>query len=478
MSRHSPSTFWYALNVSSVAALGGFLFGFDSGVINGTVVSLAAAFGSSAVGTGFSVASMLLGCAVGALVVGPAADRWGRKPMLMVTALLFALSAFGSGIATSATEFVVYRLLGGCAVGAASVLSPAYISEIAPPRLRGRLASLQQLAIVLGILGAFVSNYFLALAAGGASEELWLGIGAFRWMFWVELLPAVALLVGAVFIPESPRYLVRAGRLQEATRVFSRVTTESAEGLVQAVQRSIQVENRPGFRDLIDPRSGGLYPIVWVGIFLSIFQQAVGINVVFYYGEMLWRAAGFTEAQALQVNLLGGTVNVLSTFVAMALIDRVGRKPLLLGGSLGMVLALTTMAVCFSQGELMAGGELTLGRSVSVVALVAANLYVFCFGVSWGPCVWVLLGEMFPNQFRGAALSLGASAQWLANFVVTMSFPIFLATMGLSGAYGLYAFCAGLSIVFVWRFVAETKGRALEEMGAGSGIGESYAQGP
>ncbi|HSC87445.1 MAG TPA: sugar porter family MFS transporter [Polyangiaceae bacterium] len=464
MQAGAKSSIGYVILIASVAAIGGFLFGFDSGVINGTVSALQGAFGSSSVGTGFSVASMLLGSAVGAFVAGPLADRYGRKVMLFATAVGFIVSSLGSGYATSSLVFVLFRLIGGGAIGSASVLAPAYISEVAPAHVRGRLASLQQLAIVTGILLAFLSNYAIAQGAGSADSHFWLGQQAFRWMFWMGVLPAVALLLGVLAIPESPRYLVAKGKLAEAEAVFARIGGGVPSELVASVKASLDSDHAPSFRDLIDPATKRWFPLVWVGIGLSVLQQFVGINVVFYYGEVLWRSAGFSESEALLVNLVSGTVNLLSTFVAMALIDRLGRKPLLIAGSLGMTVTLGGLAICFAQGVLDAQGSLVLPSGVGLVALVLANLYVFSFGVSWGPVVWVLLGEMFPNQYRGAALSVGASAQWVANFVVTMTFPIFLGSLGLAASYAIYALFAGLSIVFVLRSIRETKGQTLEQM--------------
>jgi SP family sugar:H+ symporter-like MFS transporter len=464
MNESKSNSLGYVTLIASVAAIGGFLFGFDSGVINGTVAALGKQFNSSSVGTGFSVASMLLGSAIGALVAGPLADRWGRKPLLLVTAVGFAVSAAGSGWADSTAVFVAYRLIGGAAVGGASVLAPAYISEVAPAHVRGRLASLQQLAIVLGILAAFLSNYAIAEGAGSASAPFWLGELAFRWMFWACIVPALALFVGVLFIPESPRFLVSKGQLAEANRVFAKVGGGDPGEMVQSVQQSLVADHPPRLIDLIDPATGWPFLLVWVGIGLSVFQQFVGINVVFYYGEVLWRSAGFTESEALQVNLASGTVNVASTFVAIALIDRLGRRPLLLAGSIGMALTLGGLAFCFSLGTLDAHEQLTLSPQIGRVALVLANLYVFCFGVSWGPVVWVLLGEMFPNQYRAVALSVAASIQWIANFVITVSFPVLLAKLGLSLSYAVYAAFAVLSLVFVARSVRETKGRTLEQM--------------
>lgn len=449
--------------IAGVAALGGFLFGFDSGVINGTVTALSTAFASDALGTGFAVASMLLGCALGALVAGPLADRWGRKPLMMLTASLFAVSAWGSGVADGVTEFIVYRILGGIGVGAASVLAPAYISEVAPAARRGRLASLQQLGIVLGLFAAFMSNYLLSQAAGGAAQPLFWDLSAWRWMFWMELVPAVAFFFGALVIPESPRFLVAAGREGEALRVFALFAERPPETAVLEVQRSLERSHRPALSDLFE--AGRLRPIVWVGIALSVFQQFVGINVVFYYGEVLWRAVGFSESEALQINLLGGAVNIFSTLVAMSLIDRVGRKPLLQIGSLGMGAGLCVLAGALATATHTPEGALHLSTQAGTLALIAANLYVFCFGASWGPVVWVLLGEVFGNQFRGAALSASAGAQWLANFAITMTFPILLGSIGVSAAYCLYATCALLSWWFVRRYVKETRGHSLESMG-------------
>jgi SP family sugar:H+ symporter-like MFS transporter len=380
---------------------------------------------------------------------------------MILTAVLFGVSAWGSGIATSSPEFIVYRLLGGVGVGAASVLAPALISEIAPPVARGRLASLQQLGIVFGLFSAFLSNYLIAKAAGGAAAPWLLDQPAFRWMYWIEVGPAAAFLVGALLIPESPRFLVSAGRSQHAARVFEKISSENPEDRVSEVEKSLARNHRPSVRDLVD--AGRVRPIVWVGVVLSIFQQFVGINVVFYYGEFLWRSVGFSESEALTVNVLSGGVNILSTFVAMYFVDKVGRKPLLRLGSAGMAVSLTVVAVALSTATLGESG-LELSAAAGRAALLAANAYVFCFGASWGPVVWVLLGEMFNNQIRGAALSAGAGSQWVANFVITMSFPVLLSSFGVASAYALYALFAGLSFLFVGRFVQETRGRTLESM--------------
>lgn len=458
------SSRFYVVAISAVAALGGFLFGFDSGVINGTVDALNRAFHASNLGSGFNVASILLGCAVGAFIAGALADKAGRRAVLIVAAILFVWGSWGSGIARGSLEFIAYRVIGGLAVGAASIICPAYISEIAPARIRGRLASLQQLAIVLGLFFAFLSNYFIAGAAGGASGLLWLGFKAWQWMFWVEIIPSVIFVLGLLFIPESPRFLVAARRSSAAREVLARLGEPHVDVRLRDIQDSLDRGHKPRMSDLYDPVARKIHPVLWVGIGLAAFQQLVGINVVFYYGEVLWRAAGFSESNALLQNVISGTVNVGSTFVAIALIDKVGRKPLLIFGSIGMAVILAALAWIFASSPLNSQGKLAMTSSAGLAALIAANAYIFCFGVSWGPVMWVMLGEMFPNQFRGAALSVSGFVQWISNFAITMTFPILLGSFGLGGAYSLYAAFAAISIWFVVKLVSETKGKTLEDM--------------
>lgn len=466
-------SFTYVLLLAAVAAVGGFLFGFDSGVINGTVDSLKVALHADSLGAGFSVASVLLGCAVGAGLAGTLADTFGRKPIMLVTALVFAFSAWGSGIADSMTAFVVYRLIGGLAVGAASVIAPAYISEVAPAYLRGRLASLQQLAIVIGLFTAFLSNYLIARAAGASLGDaptpeggmgvvpLWFGYQAWQWMFWVEIIPALAYFVGALLIPESPRFLVAKGKRDEAAKVFAKTIGGNVIEKIQEVEGSLQGQTKVRLRDIF---ANKYLRIVTIGIVLSVLQQFVGINVVFYYGSVLWQAAGFTEDQSLLINVISGAVNITSTLGAIALVDKLGRKPLLLGGSIAMTVCLGIMAIIFSTVTTNAQGQPQLDATLGWIALLAANGYVFGFGISWGPVVWVLLGEMFPNRIRGAALAVAASAQWIANFAITMTFPIMLDSIGLGGSYATYAIFAAISIAFVMMAVPETKGKKLEDM--------------
>jgi SP family sugar:H+ symporter-like MFS transporter len=456
----------YIILISIVATIGGFLFGFDSGVINGTVDGLQSAFNSDSVGTGFNVASMLLGCAAGAFFAGRLADALGRRAVMRIAAVFFVVSAWGSGIAGSSAEFVLYRVIGGLAVGAASVLAPAYISEVAPAKYRGALATVQQIAIISGLFIAFVSNYLIAGAAGNSTTEFWLGYEAWRWMFWIEIIPATIFLIALFLIPESPRWLVMKRRGEEAlgvlTRLFGAVTARSK---VDAIDASLAADHhRPKLTDLVDKVTGKVRKLVWLGIGLATFQQLVGINVVFYYGAVLWQSVGFTENDALLINVISGAISIAAVLLALVLIDRIGRKPILVIGSIGMTVTLAVLVVAFLNATKAADGSLTLEGIFGPVALIAANAYVAFFNFSWGPVMWVMLGEMFPNQIRGAGLAVSGLAQWLANFAITLSFPALLTTIGLGGAYGLYTICAFLSIFFVLRMAHETRGIELEDM--------------
>ena len=455
----------YVTLIACSAALGGFLFGFDTAVINGAVGALQKTFNSSSAMTGFAVSSALLGSALGAFIAGPIADRQGRIKTMIVASILFTLSAIGSGMPFGIWDFMFWRALGGIAVGMASVIAPAYIAEVAPAHLRGRLGSLQQMAIVVGIFIALLSDYFIALGAGGSAEgQFWFGVSAWRWMFWSEIPPAVLYGVAALTIPESPRYLVARGRNQQAANVLAKVVGGDVDAKVQEIAQTVLTERKPQFSDLLS-RSGGLLPIVWVGMGLSILQQFVGINVIFYYSSILWQAVGFSERNSLLITVITSVINIVTTLIAIATVDKFGRKPLLLLGSIGMTLTLGTLAVVFGNAAINpATGNPTLPGTSGIIALLAANLYVVFFGFSWGPIVWVLLGEMFNNKIRAAALSVAAAIQWIANFLVSTTFPPLLKTFGLGAAYGLYTIAAAISIFFVVLLIKETKGKELEQM--------------
>lgn len=449
--------------VSGVAALGGFLFGYDSAVINGAVSAVAARFHAGPAALGLTVAAALLGAAAGALIAGRVADRRGRLLPMRIAAVLFVISAVGSGLAPSLVALALFRIVGGVAIGIGSVIAPAYIAEIAPAKNRGKLASLQQLAIVSGIFLSLLVDYAIAASAGSAQASSAFGLEAWRWMLLVMTLPAAAYGALSFEIPESPRYLVGKGRSVDAADVLHRLIdpADVAERVADIVA-SIKSDVAPSLRELRGPALG-LLPIVWVGIGLSVFQQFVGINVIFYYSSALWHAVGFSEKDALAITVITSVVNIATTFIAIAFVDRAGRRPLLLIGSAGMAVTLGVLTLVFANAPLNAANQPQLSGTNGIIALLAANLFVVAFGMSWGPIVWVLLGETFPNRIRAAALAIAASAQWLANWAITTTFPM-LQHLGLGLAYGLYTTFAVLSFFFVWKFVRETKGRELEEM--------------
>ncbi|MEU9128693.1 sugar porter family MFS transporter [Kitasatospora sp. NPDC048540] len=450
--------------ISAAAAMGGFLFGYDSAVINGAVTGIQKHFDVGNSETAFVVAIALLGSAAGAVAAGQLADRFGRVRTMVLAATLFAISGIGSMFPPSIGVLGLWRVVGGIAIGIASVIAPTYIAEVAPTVYRGRLASLQQLAIVLGITVSQLVNWALNQGAGGESTDELGGIQAWQWMLGVEAVPALIYGAMALTIPESPRFLIAARREKQARRVLEEIEGPSVDldARVSEIRAVLDTSHKPRLKDLLGGRFG-LLPIVWIGIGASVFQQFVGINVIFYYSSFLWQSVGIDESNSLLISLSTSTINVIGTVVAIVLVDRIGRKPLALAGSAGMAFALGLAAWAFSfrQGT---GDSATLDNAHAVVALVAAHLFVLCFAFSWGVVVWVLLGEMFPNRIRALALSVAASAQWIANWAITVTFPD-LSDWNLSATYVIYAAFALLSIPFVAFCIKETKGRALEDMG-------------
>lgn len=460
-----PSTAHAAkvIAVTVAAAVGGFLFGFDSSVINGAVDSIQGNFALSSFVTGFAVAIALLGCAVGAWFAGRLADSWGRKRVMLLGSALFVISSIGSGLAFSVPDLMLWRVLGGLGIGIASVIAPTYISEIAPARYRGALASLQQLAITLGIFAALLSDAVLQNAAGGASNELWWNLEAWRWMFLVGVAPAVLYGVLALTIPESPRYLVGKDMDEEAAAVLANVTGElRPDERVREIRLTLRRESKASFGDIRGPVFG-LQPLVWVGITMAVFQQFVGINAIFYYSTTLWKSVGFTENESFTTSVITAVINVLMTFVAILFVDKIGRRPLLMTGSIGMFVSLLLAAIAFSQA-VGSGEDVELPAPWGALALVGANAFVIFFAATWGPIMWVMLGEMFPNRMRAVALGISTAANWIANFTVTLAFPPLTSAVGLWFLYGLFAFFALLSFFFVKAKIPETKGMELEEM--------------
>jgi SP family sugar:H+ symporter-like MFS transporter len=458
--------------IVAVATIGGFLFGYDSGAVNGTQDCLKQAYGlidgswSPGNGLGFTVASLLIGCFIGAFFAGRLADLIGRRDTMIFAAALFLAGAIVQGIAGSHLIFLIARICGGMAVGAASVLSPAYISEVAPAHIRGRLTTVQQIMIIAGLTAAFLANYFLSKGAGISTAKFWLGFDAWRWMFLMQAIPAAIFLVALFLIPESPRYLVSKGREEHAVSVLTSLFGgEAAIPKFEEIRATFAADHRPRLSDVLSPGGGFLRirSIVWAGIMLAVFQQLVGINVIFYYGATLWQAAGFSEAQALQTNVISGAISIIACFVTIGLVDRIGRKPLLLIGSAGMAITLFIMVYAFSTGTLT-GDKLALPGHMGLVAVIAALAYSALFNLSWGPIMWVMLGEMFPNQIRGSALAVSGFFQWFANFAISFTFPIMLAGLGLAVSYSFYGVCAVISFFLLAWLVHETRGKELEQM--------------
>lgn len=459
-----PPHLGYVVFIAAVAAMGGFLFGYDSAVINGAVEGVRGRFGVSSGVLGTVVAIALLGAALGAVVAGRLADRIGRLWVMRLAAALFVISAIGSMLPFSVWDLAWWRALGGVAIGMASVIAPAYIAEVSPARYRGRLASFQQAAIVLGIAVSQLVNWGLVGLADGDQRGALLGLEAWQVMLGVEAVPALLFGVLTLRIPESPRYLVSRGRSEEARRVLSEVEAKDVDltAKLTDIERHLHREHRASWRDLLGGRAG-LLPIVWIGIGLSVFQQLVGINVIFYYSNSLWQSVGINPNASFFYSFTTSIINIVGTVIAMLFIDRLGRKPLTLIGSVGMSLSLGSAAWAFSYKS-GTGEDISIPDVQATVALIAAHSFVLFFALSWGVVVWVLLGEMFPNRIRAAALGVAASAQWIANFAISQSFPA-LSDWNLSGAYAMYTGFALLSIPFILRWVPETKGKTLEEMG-------------
>ncbi len=455
-----------------IAALGGFLFGYDSSVINGANKAVFANFNiTEGFVQGFVVSIALLGSALGAFIGGRFAQKYGRKRVMLVAAALFLVAGIGTGLPIGIYDFMFWRVVGGFAIGLAAVVSPMYIAEIAPAKYRGRLISLFQFAIVIGIFATQLVNQVIVTIAGGSASNEIGPLEAWQWMFILMVIPAAIYGLLAAGLPESPRYLVGIGRFDQAKKVLESIFVGDVEPKIKSIRDSIDSEAKPTFSDLRSKKHL-ILPVVWLGLGLAVFQQLVGINAVFYYSNLIWSSVGFPESEAFTTSTIISLVNVVFTVVAILLIDRVGRKPLLLVGSCGMALTLGTLAVLFATApKIVAGpgvaastvGHPILSDTGGIIAVLALNTFVAFFAATWGPIVWVLLGEMFPNSIRAAALSVTVMANWLANFVVSEMFPG-LANASLGLAYGLFTLFAVLSIFYVWKFVKETKGAELEAM--------------
>jgi MFS transporter, SP family, arabinose:H+ symporter len=430
----------YLLLAAATAALGGLLFGFDTAVISGTIPFIQPYFELDDISLGWTVSSLLAGCIVGVIVAGKPGDVFGRKKTLLFSALLFLISALGSALSVNHLTFIAFRIIGGLAVGAASMLSPMYISEISPPTRRGQLVSLNQMAIVIGILLAFFSNYWLA----GSGPNNW------RWMYAVMGVPAFLFLITLFMVPESPRWLAQQSRDSEALDILTRIGGgDNAHTELAEIKESL-LQEKGTYREVFSP---GVRPILWVGVLLAVFSQVTGINSIMYYAPVIFQQAGTgTDAALLQTVTIGG-VNFLFTLVAIAWVDKVGRKPLLLYGTVGMAISLTALSVAFY-----------LHRFDGFLILAFILLYIASFAASLGPVTWVAVAEIFPNKLRSKAMSVAVVALWLANFMVITTFPVILNRLGGGAAFLIFDGMCILLILFVIFKFPETKGKSLEEL--------------
>lgn len=427
--------------VSAVAALGGLLFGFDTAVVSGAIGLMKAQFALNDAQTGFTASSALLGCAFGAAMAGVLADRFGRRRILILSAIFFLVSAIGTAIPRTIPEFNIMRVVGGLGVGIASMLSPLYIAEVAPARIRGRLVSLNQMAIITGILAAYMTNF---LCDRWLPDHL-----AWRWMFGSESLPAVFFWVAMAMAPESPRWLIKQGRAEEGLAILTRVGGRvHAASEMREIQDAVSHEGG-SLADLFNP---GLRIALLIGVALAIFQQITGINTILYYAPEIFKSAGFDTSNALLFSVYVGLINGLFTVFAILLVDRLGRRPLLLLGAAGMGVSLALVARAFQTK--MTGGAVAL----FVLAYVAS------FALTLGPVVWVVISEIFPTKVRGRAMSIATVTLWVACYVVSQTFPMLVERIKEPATFYMYSVICFIMIAFVAAVVPETKGKTLEEI--------------
>ncbi len=460
-------SFIYVLGITLVATLGGLLFGYDTAVISGTIGSLDKFFveplnlGETASNSmlGRLVSSALVGCIIGGLIGGYISQKLGRRKGLMLAAMLFLFSAVGSALPemffvpigkgdhTFINHFIFYRVIGGIGVGLASMLSPMYIAEVAPPHIRGKLVSWNQFAIIFGMLIVYFVNYSIARQG----DSTWLNSVGWRWMFASEILPASLFLIFLFFVPESPRYLVMQHRPQQALNILTRIN-----GTAKAIEVLEEI------RSTVMHKSGKLFSygvlIIVIGVLLSVFQQVVGINVVLYYAPEIFKNMGAGTNTALLQTIIVGAINLSFTVIAILTVDKFGRKPLQIIGALGMSVFMFALGFSF------------FFQKLGVATLIFMLGYVASFAMSWGPVTWVLLSEIFPNRIRGRAMAVAVAAQWISNFLVSWTFPMmdrssFLTDLFNQGfSYWIYGIMGLLAALFIWKFVPETKNKTLEEM--------------
>jgi len=441
----------YVYSIACIAALGGLLFGYDTAVISGAIGFLRVRFALNAAQTGWAASSALVGCVIGVVIAGVLSDRIGRKKVLVLSAVLFTASAIGTALAERMSVFIAFRIIGGFGIGAASMTSPLYISEISPAWIRGRLVSVNQFAIVTGMLVVYFVNYFIARSGNDAWN---VDIG-WRWMFGSGALPAAVFLVLLFLVPESPRWLVGQKETERAFRVLSRVGGNAhAERELREIRQTL-IRETVSLTRLLEP---GFRIVLWIGIVLAVLQQVTGINVFLYYAPEIFKKLGAGTDTALLQTAVVGTVNMLFTVIAIGTVDRIGRRPLMLAGACGM------------GASLFAIGLAAALQKTELWILFFMLLYIASFALSVGPVTWVILSEIFPTGIRGRAMSIATVCLWAANWVVSQTFPmlnenaVLIEKFHHGFTFWIYGLMCIVQILFVWRFVPETKGKTLEDI--------------
>ncbi|WP_199617591.1 sugar porter family MFS transporter [Paenibacillus alkalitolerans] len=436
--------------VSIAAALGGILFGFDIAVVSGAIVFMEQHFVLNNVQIGWAVSSIIVGCVIGAAISGSMSEKFGRKKVLTAAALLFVIGSIGTATPETFTGYIIFRIIGGIGIGITSAICPMYNAEIAPAKYRGRLVALNQLAIVTGIFLV----YFLNLWIAGFGDDAWDVSSAWRWMFGVGAVPGILFMLLLFFIPESPRWLIKQNRPDQALPILLKIHGEElAKQEVLEIKESFKQEKESGsLKQLFSP---GIRIAMFVGVMLALLQHVSGINAIMYYAPVIFKEMGAGTDASLQQTIWIGLINFLFTILAVWLIDRVGRKALLLTGSALMTLCLAIIGIAFKMG-------LTSGPLVLIVILV----YVAAFAISLGPVVWVMLSEIFPNHVRGKAVAIASMALWAGDYVVSQAFPPLLSSAGPASTFWVFGAAALFTFFFTWRSVPETKGRSLEQMEA------------
>lgn len=454
----------YLVLICLVATLGGLLFGYDTAVVSGAIGFLETKFNLSPTWVGWSASSALAGCVLGAALAGMSSDRFGRRKVLIASAILFMISAIGTALPRSLTEFILFRIIGGVGVGAASMTSPMYIAEISPARIRGRMVSVNQLAIIVGMLSVYIVNYFIAEYgamvdmhnAVTEATKAWNVEYGWRWMFGSEAIPAVLLLVLLVaFVPESPRWLIKQNRTDEAKNILTRVDgSDNARAAMIEIEQTLAQESG-SLRQLLLP---GVRIALFIGVMLAVLQQVTGINVMLYYGPEIFKRTGIDTNVALLWTALVGAINLTFTIVAIWTVDKLGRKPLMIVGATGMSLSLMALGLSFYT------------HSAGSWTLVFVLCYIACFAISAGPVTWVILTEIFPTKIRGRAMGIATVALWVANLVVSQTFPMLNDNLWLVEKFNrgfpfwIYAVFCLVLIIVMWRAVPETKGKTLEQI--------------